>query len=190
MLFKNQVSLRGICLILLSLSAILIPDVSIEGFLNWLAIIFILFGLLNAISAARNIKISDTKWHFQLPWAVFDFALGISILVYLDNVSTWLIYGVGSLAIFLGLALFFVAKASDSFKPIIVANGIVSLVFAALIFFHEKVNISNVNLLIYFYIIIFGFLLTWYGQKIDITKKKVINSEGISNKGDNTDSAD
>jgi uncharacterized membrane protein HdeD (DUF308 family) len=169
--FNNQLSLKGGLILVLGILALIIDNTTLNGVLQWIGFMLLAFGSLNAVAAYRNYKDEISKWKSQSLLAVIDFLIPIIIFTNLDRAADWLQYFVGFLATFLGLALFFVARTTSNLKPIIVANGLISIVFAMLIFFHDTFGIESVNQLIFFYLTLFGALLSWYGFKIDPEKE-------------------
>ncbi|MGY6563026.1 MAG: HdeD family acid-resistance protein [Luteibaculaceae bacterium] len=162
---NNQTTLRGLALAVVGLAAFIFPQSGLVSLLQWIAIIASAFGILNLVAAYRNFKEENEKWKYQIPVGLLDVIVAALIFSNLDQAISWLVNLLGVLAVILGVSLFFVAKSAQNYKPIVIANGSISLAFAGLIFFHKYLGIDNINQLIYFYLVLFGFVLAYYGIK-------------------------
>ena len=133
--------------------------------LNFLGLVFVVFGVLMLIWGIRSRKSSGNWWGLTF-FGLIQAALGTLVLVYPTEASEIFDITIGSFAIIIGLAQFILGIGRKANRLMFFANGLVSAVVGVLIIFDPFQSEEAVPFLVALFSAILGIFIIYYSVKL------------------------
>lgn len=133
--------------------------------LNFLGLVFVVFGVLMLIWGIRSRKSSGNWWGLTF-FGLIQAALGTLVLVYPSEASEIFDITIGSFAIIIGLAQFILGIGRKANRLMFFANGLVSAVVGVLIIFDPFESEEAVPFLVALFSAILGIFIIYYSVKL------------------------
>lgn len=133
--------------------------------LNFLGLVFVVFGVLMLIWGIRSRKSSGNWWGLTF-FGLLQAALGTLVLVYPSEASEIFDITIGSFAIIIGLAQFILGIGRKANRLMFFANGLVSAVVGVLIIFDPFESEEAVPFLVALFSAILGIFIIYYSVKL------------------------
>jgi uncharacterized membrane protein HdeD (DUF308 family) len=151
-------SLNGLFMIGFGIITIAFPGLTIAALAIYFAIAIFLGGIIVSAYALKY-KSSLANWKSKLLEGIISVILGVTIILYPNSATAFLVIIIGLWAVFIGsvfIISYFSTKAHNLLGPLNLISGIVSLLLGAVIIFNPFESTRFLIILIGVYSIIYG----------------------------------
>jgi len=169
-------ALQGLFLIVLGLLAVFSPQFKLNSLVQFLGLVFLLFGALLSVWGWRALR-SKKGNGILLFLGSSELALGILILIYPNSATDIFAYIIGGWAVFMGLTQFFVGRRNSGNRLIFYLNGLISVIFGLLIIFNPFNSSNALTYLVGFYSLLLGVFIIYYSFKFRSYKRVETDNE-------------
>jgi len=166
--------LHGLIFLLIGLMDLFINSNNSYGSIFFLGIMFVAMAFIYALITYKS-RGQDSYWYLWMLVALIDLLLGTFIIVKTEKATDYFTILIGSWALVMAVSMFLAAIKTQSFRALIIINGVVSLLFGFLILFNPFPAIMGLNTLIGLYTILFGVSITYLGFLL-LRSKSFINT--------------
>ncbi len=157
---------QGLALGVIGSLAIFNAEMTLANIVQYLALLFLGFGLILTLSGWRTRAKSGVRWLFILIVGILEMALGLLILIYPNDSTDIFIYIIGGFALMMALAQIFLAFSAKNAKLLFFINAIIGAVFGLLMIWNPFDSEKSLTYLVGFYSILLGIAVIYYSFRI------------------------
>lgn len=157
--------LHGLIFLLIGLMSLFTNSSNLYGSIFYLGVMFVALAFVYALITYKS-KFQDPYWYLWMLVAIGDLALGVYIILKTEQATDYFTILIGSWALVMAISMFIAAIKTNSFKVLIIINGIVSFLFGLLILFNPFPAIMGLNTMIGLYTILLGISIVYLGFKL------------------------
>lgn len=168
------VALRAFLLLVFGFIAVTTPLISTETLVTYLG--FLLFGMgVIVILTSITFRKSISNFYFVILFSLFDLALAIAILLDSKVAKDWFTIIIAIWAALMALVQLAISFKAGQMRIFLISSGLLSLGFAAVIYFNPFEGNNTLNFVVGFYTILLSISLFYLALKLFQIKKSSIS---------------